>query len=266
MNVETLKGKLQNITGNHNLNDYSYGYYTACGIEETNELELLCLWFNEHSEGNDIIVPIENIPQSIIEESLDFNFCLYIRNKSHIEGSKFYLFNDARLRALPALVYDNLIRDKDYTDFTLFFKGEPVNMTCLYECNDKMVSFYGLGGIENDIVSDRRTVFGVDDENLRFGEYHWLTLEDEGMKKGRKISDTNVTWEDINYCEFGIIGVFAAVESETDFENYSAVNGGKDSIFRTEIEAIEYCKQLKEKNPNMNYAYIDGDSLRYYDK
>ena len=31
-------------------------------------------------------------------------------------------------------------------------------------------------------------------------------------------------------------------------------------------EAIEYCKQLKEKNSNMDYAYIDGDSLRYYDK
>ena len=265
MNVETLKGKLQNITGNHNLNDYSYGYYTACGIEETNELELLCLWFNEHPDGSDIIVPIETLPQDIINEALDFNFCLYIKNRSEIEGSKFYLFNDASLMALPELVYFNLFKDDNYTDFTLYFKGEPVNMTCFYQCNDKFVSFIGIGGIENDVVADRINTFEKDIVNERFGEYHWLTSDkysdSDEVNIQRKISDTNVIWEDISYHEFGIIGVFAVVEGDEDFDYYSSVNGGKNSVFRTENEAIEYCKKLSKENPDKNYAYIEGNSI-----
>lgn len=267
MNVETLKEKLQNITGNNNLNDYSYGYYTSCGIEETNELELLCLWFNEHPEGSDIILPIETLPQDIIKEVLDFNFCLYIKNRSEIEGAKFYLFNDAKLRALRALVYDNLLKDKDYTDFTLFFKGEPVNMTCLYQCNDKFVSFFGIGGIENDVVSDRLNIFEEDFPNERFGEYHWVIndkdagVDTDGVIIQRKISDTNVTWKDINYCEFGIIGVFAVVEGDENFDYYSSVNGGKDSVFKNEYEAIEYCEKMSKENPDKHYAYIEGDSI-----
>lgn len=269
MNVETLKEKLQNITGNHNLNDYSYGYYTACSTEETNELELLCLWFNEHPEGSDIIVPIETLPQDIIKEALDFNFCLYIKNKSEIEGSKFYLFNSTELKALPALVYNNLIRDENYTDFTLFFKGEPVNITCLYQCNDNdmFVSFRGIGGIENDVVSDRINMFEEEIVNKRFGEYHWVIVDEDadydtdGVIIQKKISETNVIWEDINYCEFGIIGVFAVVEGDGKSRNYSAVNGGKESVFKNENEAIEYCEKLAKENPDKHYVYVEGNSI-----